>query len=118
MTFQNDTLNRFSEEIHKLIGKSGLIHLQNDADYKLVVSRFTGFEVSEYYDDEADPMIFKISFVNESGREDAIEVWDSAVLELDFTVPEVQEEWVSEGLHFCFAALKDESNAIEFYMFK
>lgn len=118
MTFSNETFNRFAEEINKLKDRPGLIHLQNDVDYRIVVSRFTGFEVTEYYDDESDPMIFSISFINESGREDAIEVWDSAVLELDFSLPEVQEEWVPEGLQFCFAALKDESNAIEFYVFK
>ncbi|CAM3956814.1 hypothetical protein L1N85_00150 [Paenibacillus alkaliterrae] len=117
MMYNNEIHNHFAVEVMKLIGKQGLIHLQNDTDYKLVVQRFTGFEAAEFYDDEKDPMIFKISFINESGREDAIEIWDSAIEKLDFTQPEVEEEWVTDGLRFMFAALKDDSNAIEFYGF-
>jgi hypothetical protein len=113
--FNNDIHNQFAEAVQQLIGKSGIIHLQNDVDYKLVVQQFTGFEVSEHYDDERDPMIFKLSFLNELGKEDSIEIWDSAIVDLDFTVPEVAEEWVAPGLQFIFAVLKDESNAIEFF---
>ncbi|WP_053375562.1 hypothetical protein [Paenibacillus sp. FJAT-27812] len=113
--FNNDIHNQFAEAIKSLIGKPGIVHLQNDVDFKIIVQQFTAFEVSEHYDDERDPMIFKVSFLNEHGREDAIEIWDSAIVDLDFTVPEVTEEWVTPGLQFTFAILKDESNAIEFY---
>ncbi|WP_169083225.1 hypothetical protein [Paenibacillus sp. PL91] len=113
--FNNDIHNQFAKAVQHLIGKSGIVHLQNDVDYKIVVQQFTGFEVSEHYDDERDPMIFKLSFLNVLGREDSIEIWDSAIVDLDFTVPEVVEEWVTPGLQFIFAILKDESNAIEFY---
>jgi hypothetical protein len=117
MNYYNETLNQFAEELRKLEGKAGIIHLQNDVDYKLKVGRFTGIEATEFYEDERDPMIFTISFINEAGHEDAIEIWDSAIVNLDFTQPDVEEEWMTEGLKFGFAALKDESTAIEFYWF-
>jgi hypothetical protein len=114
--FTIEAHNQFAAAVQQLIGKSGVIHLQNDVDYKISVREFTGIEVTEYYDSENDPMIFKISFLNEQGREDALEIWDSAILELDHTQPEVTEEWVPQELKFAFAVLKDESNAIDFYI--
>ncbi len=117
MSYYNETFNQLAVEIGKLEGKSGIIHLQNDVDYKLKVSRFAGLQATEFYEDERDPMIFRISFINEAGHEDYIEIWDSAIASLDYTQPDVEEEWMSEGLTFRFAALKDESTAIEFYSF-
>ncbi|WP_424765929.1 hypothetical protein [Paenibacillus sp. sgz302251] len=115
--YNNETHNIFAAEINKLLGKSGIIHLQNDVDYRLIVQQFTGFEVSEFYDDEREPMIFKLLFLNEAGREDAIEVWDSAIEDIDLSQPETIEDWMTEGLSFVFAAVKDESTAIEFYAY-
>ncbi|NIK75794.1 hypothetical protein FHS15_000894 [Paenibacillus castaneae] len=115
MLYNNEMHNQFAAVMNKLIGQKGLIRLQNDVDYKIAVKQFTGFEVSEFYDDETDPMIFKLSFINGSGQEDAIEIWDSAIVDLDFTQPEVAEEWAEDGLKLVMAAVKDESNAIEFY---
>ncbi|WP_141505867.1 hypothetical protein [Paenibacillus luteus] len=114
--FNLEVHNQFAAAVQQLIGKSGVIHLQNDVDYKISVQQFTGIEVTEHYDNEKDPMIFQLSFLNGLGQEDTLEIWDSAILELDHTQPEVAEEWVPQGLAFAFAVLKDESNAVEFYM--
>jgi hypothetical protein len=113
--FNQDIYNEFKAEIEKLVGKPGLIHLQNDVDYRVIVQQYTGFEVTEHYDDESDPMIFKVSFINEAGREDALEIWDTAITALDFEQPDAGEEGMGAELQFSFAAVKDESNAVEFY---
>lgn len=115
MLYKNEIHNQLTSEMNKLMGHSGLIRLQNDVDYRIAVQKFTSFEATEFYDDESDPMIFKLSFINEAGNEDAIEIWDSAIVDLDLTQPEVMEEWAMDGLNLIVAAVKDESNAIEFY---
>ncbi|MBD2870083.1 hypothetical protein [Paenibacillus arenilitoris] len=113
--YTQEVFNVFKDEVGKLIGRSGLIHLQNDVDYKLIVRRYTGFSVADHYDDETDPMIFRINFLNGEGSEDAIEIWDSAISAITFEHPDAAEAADSFGLRFAFSAVKDDSNAIDFY---